>query len=105
MAMTLAGTALADQLDDAKAAYGRGDYASALRLFRPLIDQGNAAAQFGLGAMYEFGNGVLQDYAEAVKWYRRAADQDDANGQLGVGLRTGAQMVCLGDGSFFRDGG
>lgn len=30
-------------------AYERGDYATALREFRPLAEQGNAAAQFNLG--------------------------------------------------------
>ena len=29
-------------------------------------EQGNAAAQFNLGVMYENGQGVRQDYAQAV---------------------------------------
>ena len=37
---------------DALAAYGRGDYATALSLLRPLAAQGNAWAQFNLGAIY-----------------------------------------------------
>jgi uncharacterized protein len=43
----------AGPLDDAYAAYQQGDYPSALRLFRPLAEQGNARAQTLLGLMYE----------------------------------------------------
>ncbi len=67
-------------------AYRRGDYATALRIFRQLADQGNADAQCSLGLMYGFGNGVTQDYAAALKWYHKAADQGYADAQLNLGL-------------------
>ena len=35
----------AGPLEDAGAAYDKGDYATALRLLRPLAEQGNAQAQ------------------------------------------------------------
>ena len=41
-------------------------------------EQGNAAAQYNLGVMYDNGEGVPQDYAEAAKWYRLAAEQGEA---------------------------
>ncbi len=63
----------------------RGDYAKALREWRPLAEQGNADAQYNLGLMYENGWGVAQDYAEAVKWWRLAAEQGRADAQLGLG--------------------
>ena len=69
----------------AVAAYERGDYPTALRLFRTLADQGNASAQYDLGSMYENGEGVEQDYAEAAKWYRRAAKQGHKLAQLHLG--------------------
>ncbi|MDP7056148.1 MAG: sel1 repeat family protein, partial [Alphaproteobacteria bacterium] len=56
-------------------AYHRGDYATALREWKPLAEQGNARAQNNLGVMYEKGLGVLQDYKTAVKWYTLAAEQ------------------------------
>ncbi len=37
---------------DGVAAHERGDYATALREFRPLAEQGDAAAQYNLGQMY-----------------------------------------------------
>ncbi len=67
------------------AAYERGDYATALREFRPLAEQGDAVAQYNLGIMYSKGQGVAQDYAEAVKWYRKAADQGNADAQNNLG--------------------
>jgi TPR repeat protein len=81
-----AGVARAAPFDNAMAAYERGDYAIALRLFRPLADQGEAAAQNNLGAMYANGQGVPRDYAEAVKWYRKAADQGYALAQTSLGF-------------------
>jgi TPR repeat protein len=61
--------------DEGLAAAKRGDYATALREWRPLAEQGRAVAQHNLGFMYANGQGVPQDYAAAVKWWRKAAAQ------------------------------
>src|SRR5262249_35703935 len=50
--------------DEGKAAYDRGDYATALRESLPLAQQGDAPSQFLLGALYLRGEGVPKDYAE-----------------------------------------
>ncbi len=71
--------------DEAFAAYQRGDYATALREWRPLAEQGDADAQHNLGVMYNTGRGVPQDYAKAVKWFRKAAEQGDGGGQYNLG--------------------
>ena len=55
--------------------------------------QGEAYAQYNLGVMYAFGDGVPENDAEAVKWYRKAADQGDAGGQYNLGV-----MYFGGDG-------
>jgi TPR repeat protein len=81
MIPALGGAADAAPLDDAHAAHRRGDYATELRLLRPLAEQGNAEAQTALGLMYDAGHGVPQDYVEAVKWYRCAADQGFTDAQ------------------------
>ncbi len=60
------------------AAYKRGDYATALRAWRPLAEQGFAPVQYNLGLMYENGRGVPQDDAEARRWYWKAAEQGHA---------------------------
>jgi uncharacterized protein len=67
-------TATAGPLEDARAAYAKGDYATALGLLGPLADQGSAKAQTILGVMNTNGQGVPQNYIEAIKWYRLAAD-------------------------------
>jgi uncharacterized protein len=77
-ALVVGNTAVAGPVEDAAAAYKRGDYATAMRLFRPLADEGDASAQVVLGFMYKRGQGVPQDFAAAVRWYRLAADQGDA---------------------------
>ena len=51
------------------------DWEAALRLVKPLAEQGHAEAQFNLGYMYTLGNGVAQDDEEALKWYLLAAEQ------------------------------
>jgi TPR repeat protein len=79
------GAAFADQFEDSLTAYDRGDYATAVRLLRPLAEQGNAQAQNSLGAMYYNGQGVTQDFKEAVKWYRASAVQGYASAQVNLG--------------------
>jgi len=53
---------------------------------RTAADQGDARAQYNLGFMYYFGEGVPQDHAEAVHWYRLAAEQGDARAQYNLGF-------------------
>ncbi len=76
----------AGPLEDGQAAFNRGDYATALRLFRPLAEQGNASAQNALGWMYRQASGVKQDFKEAMKWYRLAAEQGSAQAQYNLGV-------------------
>ncbi len=63
--------------DEGVAAYRQEDYATALRLWRPLAEQGHAVAQYHIGFMYERGLGVAQSYADAEKWYRKVVGQSD----------------------------
>ena len=67
-------------------AYESGDYATALREWRPLAEQGNAGAQFNLGLMYDRGRGVPQNDETAVKWYRLSAEQGHAVAQYNLGV-------------------
>jgi TPR repeat protein len=71
----LCGQAWAGPFEDANAAFGRGDYATALRLWRPLAEQGDTRSQGMLGMIYDLGQGVPQDYAQAAKWYRLFTDK------------------------------
>jgi TPR repeat protein len=60
------------------AAYNRGDYAPAVRLFRPLAEQGNAKAQNLLAVMYRRGQGVARNSVRAFVWFSRATARGDA---------------------------
>ena len=64
-----------------------------LRKLEPLAKQGDATAQYNLGTMYQYGQGVTRNHQTAVKWYTLAAEQGNviAQGKLGV-------MYALGDG-------
>ncbi len=64
----------------------RGDYATALKEWRPLAEQGDVDAQFNLGVRYVTGEGVPQDDNEALRWFRRAAEQGDADAQFNLGI-------------------
>jgi hypothetical protein len=72
--------------DAAYAAYQEGHYQTAMRLARPLADDGVARAQSLLGLLYYRGQGVQQDFNAAATWLRKAADQDDAAAQSQLGL-------------------
>ena len=52
---------------------------------RRAAEQGDAFAQFSLGARYANGRGVPQDDGEAVRWFRLAAEQGNALAQLSLG--------------------
>ncbi len=56
----LAGTAVAGQFEDAIAAFQRRDYAEAVHLYRHAAEQGHADAQYNLGHMYYWSEGVPQ---------------------------------------------
>ena len=73
LSLLLTGGAAAGPLEDGLAAHERGDYATALRLFRPLGEQGNASAQYNLGVMYALGQGVPRDNVQAYMWFDLAA--------------------------------
>jgi TPR repeat protein len=70
--------AVAGPWEDGMAAYNRGDYVPAVRLFRPLAEQGNAKAQNVLGVMYRRGQGVARNSVRAFVWFSRAAARGDA---------------------------
>jgi TPR repeat protein len=73
-----ASSALAGPWEDGMAAYNRGDYVPAIRLFRPLAEQGNPKAQSVIGQMYRKGEGVARSSAHAYMWFSLAAKRGDA---------------------------
>jgi TPR repeat protein len=70
--------AFAGPWEDGMAAYNRGDYVPASRVFRTLAEQGNAKAQNVLGVMFRRGEGVPKNPARAHMWFSFAAARGDA---------------------------
>lgn len=67
------------------AALAEGDFATAIREFRPLAEQGDAEAQALLGGMYRQGLGAPQDYPAALFWFRKAANRGNPHAQYDLG--------------------
>jgi TPR repeat protein len=86
LVLSLAAPVAAGPVEDAIAARSGGDYATALRLWRPLANQGDAFAQFNLGLMYFRGEGVPQNHDEAAMWFWLAANQGFASAQYNLGI-------------------
>jgi len=72
-------------MDGAWAAYDRHDYKTAAELFRAEAEQGNADAQYMMGAIYNDGDVGPRDYATAADWYDKAAAQGQADAQNSLG--------------------
>ena len=69
-------------LDAAK----KGNFETALKEWLPLAEQGDSYAQYNLGLMYDYGEGVIEDDTQAVYWFRKAAEQGHAKAQYNLGL-------------------
>ena len=80
------GLSHADKLEEGVKAYAAGDYDAAVKILRPLADQGDVGAQFNLGIAYEMGHGVPKNNKEAVMWFRKAAEQGYARAQYKLGV-------------------
>ncbi len=85
LTLALSAPVLAADFQAGWKAYARGDYAAAMKEWRPLAERGDDNAQYYLGFMYENGKGVPQDYAEAANWYHLAAEKGLAEAQFSLG--------------------
>src|ERR1700751_6125763 len=75
-----------DEFRQGLSAFNTGDYASALKAWRPLAERGEPRSEAGIGFMYHRGLGVGLDDREAAVWLSRAAEQGQAEGQLMLGM-------------------
>ena len=75
--------------------YTNKDYKQAAKYFISSTKKGNADAQFYLGQMYRYGNGVPIDYKKAFDWYKKSAEQGNSAAQFFLG-----DMYRYGEGTF-----
>ena len=66
-------------------AYDRASYGSALKIWLPLAQSGEAEAQTNVGEIFEKGLGVSPDYEAAALWYRKAAEQGTSRAAINLG--------------------
>jgi hypothetical protein len=85
LAVGLLGSVAAGPYEDGTAAARLGDYDTAMRLTRPLANQGDSSAQTFLGHL--FWVVIPPDYAAAASWYSKAADQGHAFAQERLGFQ------------------
>jgi hypothetical protein len=71
--LSIAAPVAAGPLEDGNAAYERRDYATAMRILRPLADQGDGMAECIVGLMYQNNFGVPLDYVTAYMWFSLGA--------------------------------
>src|SRR3954451_20999761 len=67
-------------------AWQKADYGTAVSIWRPLAEQGDADAQFNLGQAYRLGRGVPIDLGAAQIWFERAAAKGHVDAQTTLGL-------------------
>jgi TPR repeat protein len=83
--LPIGGAAAAQDFRSGLSAYNSGDYTRAFHEWLGLAEQGDAAAEAGIGFLFHKGLGVTQDDAEAATWFVRAAEKGQAEAQLLLG--------------------
>jgi TPR repeat protein len=94
--LAISSPAFAGPAEDAAAAFEaeqKGDFPTALRLYRVAALAGNTYAQGNLGTMYHTGKGGPKNFPEALRWYTEAAKTGYADAQFNLGI-----MNELGEG-------
>ncbi|MFZ6681731.1 hypothetical protein [Undibacterium sp. Tian12W] len=89
---------ISQTLAEADAAYFRQDYKTAFDMYKKLGDEGDAAAQYQLGHLYESGRYVSQSFDNAEPWYRKSAMQGYAKAQANL-----AWLYVNGKGGLAKD--
>ena len=80
----------AHDLRSAVAAYRHGDYGLTLSILKPMAHDGDPYAQYGLGVLFDNGQGVPENYEHALKWYLKAAEHGLADAQYMAGMHYAA---------------
>lgn len=63
------GVVVAGDFEDGKEALAQKDFGTAFKKFFDAAEAGHTKAQYMLGALYAYGNGVPRDDVQAYKWF------------------------------------
>jgi len=66
-------------------AYDRADYSTALKIWLPMAEVGDAEAQNYVGEIFEKGLGLPSDFKVAAYWYQQAAKQGLSRAKINLG--------------------
>ncbi len=86
MTVAIVAPAAASVVKDGVDAWQRGDYATAVAIWRPLAQAGDGDAAFNLAQAYKLGRGVPSDLGQAKSWYGKAAQAGHIQGAANYGL-------------------
>ena len=98
LATAVAAPVGAASVKDGVDAWQRGEFASAVAIWRPLAKAGDPDAAFDLGQAYKLGRGVPADLAKARELYGKAAKAGHSEGAANYGLllfRTGQRAAAM----------
>jgi TPR repeat protein len=90
-ALAVGNVAQADELTDANKLMEAKNYAGAMPLYVRLASAGNPAAQFRLGEIYWYGEGMPADTAKGDEWFRKASAAGYAEAKAALTLTTQRQ--------------
>ncbi len=89
------------KLNEAMEVLKRGDFTTALGLFKQLADEGNFIAQQNLGVMYNNGYGVAKNSKIAAYWFNKAQESIESKSKKVHYIQSASQndfmfeKVCL----------
>jgi len=85
LALGMSSSLLHAGFDEATAAFESGNYPKALEELQPLVEKGDARAQYAMGVMAENGFGMPVNLQQAAAWYLKAAQQGNTDAQFNLG--------------------
>jgi TPR repeat protein len=84
--LAFSSAAAAGDYQDGRDAYNAGDFDTAMAVWAPAAESGDADSQFGMGLLYSEGIVVPMDDIQALKWFGLAADQGHGDAQYKLGV-------------------
>ena len=67
--------------------FSQGDYKNAFKIWLPLAQKGNPAAQYSVALLYDQGHGVTKNKAETLKYLQLAVNQDLPDAQYYLAMK------------------
>lgn len=67
--------------------FANGDYNTAMQIWAPLAQEGNPAAQYSMGLLYDQGMGVKKDPQTALNYFQAAVKQNLSAAQYYLGIK------------------